>query len=447
MYSELHPHIRVSDSRPKTAGNVLIELSRDENGYTEPLPVQSSRTKRNPYLLLIVLFFRDLGFCRRFVVEMTSVRFIFLAILVFSVCIVPASAMTPIFTYRGTVTDLDPAGETLSIEATHKWGCIFEEDFAICGWIEIDHREMRATVPVNEVFSYTHAGDTVEVTGNPNGSWQGIAKLVPTSEIDNWYATDLFGEPSTLRAPLDEGYELWYQTYTDCASCSDNACAAEEALVTISRSGQERWTGWLFPGEVHTYHDPGDLSRISVKFVSGETSSISCPDSDFNPFGPEPFSRFVVNVRPSDTGSLVVTSTPDGALTYVDGQYQGATPLFLTGIDPGVYTVLIEKEGYESWGTVVEVRSGRSSTTSARLVPLYGTLTVRSMPSGARIFLDGTAAGYTPTVFWGVLPGSHVVTFSKEGYYPADTTVQVSAGQISFAYKRLRAGDGAVAAM
>lgn len=393
-----------------------------------------------------VLLFRDLSVTGGFVVDMTSVRLIFLAILVLSICIIPASAMVPIFTYRGTVTDLDPAGGTLTLEATHQWGCMFEEDIAICGWIEIDPREMWATVPVNEVYACIHPGDTVEVTGNPNGSWKGIAALVPTSVIDDWYATDLFGDPSTLPAPLDEGYELWYLTYPDCASCSGNVCTAEEALVTISRSGQERWTGWLLPGEVHTYHDPGDLSRISVKFVSGETSPISCPDADFNPFGPEPFSRFIVNVRPSDTGSLVVTSIPDGALTYVDGQYRGTTPLFITGIDPGVYTVLIEKEGYESWDTVVEVRSGRSSTTSARLVPLYGVLNVRSMPSGAQILLDGNVAGYTPTVIEGVLPGAHVVTISKEGYNPAGTTAYVFAGKMSFVYKRLRT-DGIDGAM
>jgi hypothetical protein len=369
---------------------------------------------------------------------MKSFRLIILAILVFSVCAAPALAMIPIFTYRGTVTDLDPAGGTLTIEATHTWGCVYEDGSADCRWYERDPSEIWATVPVNEVYSYISVGDVVEAAGIPNGSWKGIGALSPTPGMENWYATDLFGDLSTLPAPLDEGYDIWYLTYTDCESCSHNVCIADEALVTISRLGQERWTGWLVPGEGYTYFDQSDLSSIYVKFISGETSSISCPDADFNPFGPEPFSRFIVHVHPSLTGSLVITSIPDGALTYVDGQYRGTTPLLLSGIKPGVYTVLVEKEGYESWDTEVEVRAGRSSTTSARLIPQYGVLNVRSMPSDAQILLDGTAAGYTPNMIEGVLPGAHVVTILKDGYYPADMTAYVFAGKMSFVYKRLR---------
>jgi PEGA domain len=73
---------------------------------------------------------------------------------------------------------------------------------------------------------------------------------------------------------------------------------------------------------------------------------------------------------------------------------------------------------------------------SAHAPPKIVTLTVYSVPSGARLSVDGNEAGVTPLAL--KLPvGSHTLQFSKEGFntgtYPLVITPdQVSGGQISY---------------
>jgi hypothetical protein len=381
---------------------------------------------------------------------MKSVRFLCLIVFIILVLAVPVSAMIPSFAYRGTVAGFDPASENITIEATHKWGCVYEEGAVLCDWVEIEPQEMTSTVPVAEVYSMIGVGDTVEVTGLPDYRWNGIG-LLSEDPVYGYHATDLFGDLNYLPAPLAWGYNIFVTPHPDCDTCTPAVCSAEYAEVTISRDGLERWTGVLFPGEKHMYYDPRDLSNVYVKFISGQTRASMCPDVDFIFDGPQPVNRFFVHtnpplIPPATTGSVIVTSRPEGATVYLDGQFLGITPVVESGIEPGVHAILVEKDGYEPWDSGVTVRVGQSSSVSARLVPLFGVIDVRSVPSGASILLDGTFAGSTPRLIDGVIPGTHVVTITKEGYNPADVTAYVSAGGRTLVYKRLAPG-GAVAAM
>jgi PKD repeat protein len=61
-----------------------------------------------------------------------------------------------------------------------------------------------------------------------------------------------------------------------------------------------------------------------------------------------------------------------------------------------------------SWNlTSFEIVSGTT--------PTYGTLDIRSVPSGASISLDGQYVGYTPRILF-ITQGSHQLTISKSGY-------------------------------
>lgn len=377
-----------------------------------------------------------------------SVRFLclvlFIILLIFSV---PATAKYLSYTYLGTVTGLDPTTETITIEATHEWGCVFDEGEVICDWGEIDPQEMVSGVPVTELYSRIGIGDTVEVVGVPGYEWTEIGLLRYDPKY-RYVVTDLFGNIGHLPDPLDEGYTISAINYPDCDSCDDAVCTAEYSSVTIGRNDQERWTGDLYPGDKHTYFDPTDFSSVYVKFVSGETSASLCHDHYI--IGLPIESRFVVHVsppyiKPATTGSVIISSHPQGASVRLDQDYLGVTPLTKSGIESGVHALLIEKEGYELWDSVVTVRGGRVASIIARLYPLYGVLDVRSVPSGASILLDGTFAGSTPGLIDGVIPGTHVVTITKEGYNPADVTAYVSAGGRTLVYKRLAPGGALVA--
>jgi hypothetical protein len=58
----------------------------------------------------------------------------------------------------------------------------------------------------------------------------------------------------------------------------------------------------------------------------------------------------------------------------------------------------------------------------------YGTLQLRSNPSGAEVYVDGSFVGYTPVSF-GTRPGRHDVRFVLAGYEEFTTSVNVSPGR------------------
>jgi len=66
-------------------------------------------------------------------------------------------------------------------------------------------------------------------------------------------------------------------------------------------------------------------------------------------------------------GSIVVTSEPPEADVYIDGEYEGKTPLEKKNLDANPYSVRLEKEHYLPWETEVEVKAGQQ-------IKVHGTL-------------------------------------------------------------------------
>ncbi|HOT03385.1 MAG TPA: PEGA domain-containing protein [Methanolinea sp.] len=138
------------------------------------------------------------------------------------------------------------------------------------------------------------------------------------------------------------------------------------------------------------------------------------------------------------TGDILVSSVPDGAAIYLDGNYRGKTlqgnPFDITGVAPGTHTVTLLKSGYQDYSTTVAVSAGKTSTVSVSLtagsVPsTTGDVMAQSSPSGADVYLDNVYKGFTPLSLHDVPVGSHVVTFRMPGYTDAQVSAQVSAGQ------------------
>jgi len=129
------------------------------------------------------------------------------------------------------------------------------------------------------------------------------------------------------------------------------------------------------------------------------------------------------------TGTLNVTSSPSGAVVYVDGTYQGRTPELIS-VSPGAHTVLVQYNGYENFQTTVQAAGGAVVPVAAALTaaPPMGTVSFASTPSGARIYLDGVYMGVTPAYITAVIPGKHVIELELTGYYDRKLTINVPAG-------------------
>ncbi|HET6566516.1 MAG TPA: PEGA domain-containing protein [Rhodothermales bacterium] len=66
---------------------------------------------------------------------------------------------------------------------------------------------------------------------------------------------------------------------------------------------------------------------------------------------------------------IQVRSSPSGATVQLSGRDVGSTPLDLSAIAPGSYTITISKEGYERWSSHVQVEPNHRVLIHAELKP------------------------------------------------------------------------------
>ena len=78
--------------------------------------------------------------------------------------------------------------------------------------------------------------------------------------------------------------------------------------------------------------------------------------------------------RAVTTGSLVVSSSPVNAQVSLNGKYMGNTPLTLTDVTPGDYSILLQLQGYQNDEGRVTVAAGQTATYSATLEPIETTV-------------------------------------------------------------------------
>lgn len=140
----------------------------------------------------------------------------------------------------------------------------------------------------------------------------------------------------------------------------------------------------------------------------------------------------------NSVGWLNITTTPAGATVLVDGSDRGTTPALIASV-PGVKEIFIRKEGYTDYSTTAEVLTGETTSVHGELEP-WGWLNVTSLPSAARIFLDGVEKGVTPLSI-GVSPDEqHVVRVQKNGYISQEENVTVESGESVSIYFSLEFG-------
>ena len=138
-------------------------------------------------------------------------------------------------------------------------------------------------------------------------------------------------------------------------------------------------------------------------------------------------------------GHLSVVAGPDGAKisvfsvekkgegTVVGNATSGKVDLRWLGF--GEYRVFVEKKGYEDYSENVNVGLGRTTNLDVSLVPEYGSLSVKTQPEGASVFIDGQFLGFTPIELDEVMAASHGFKIKKENYLLEKSTILVRKGE------------------
>jgi serine/threonine-protein kinase len=122
-----------------------------------------------------------------------------------------------------------------------------------------------------------------------------------------------------------------------------------------------------------------------------------------------------------------LNSRPEGAAVVVDGVARGVTPIELA-LSIGAHDVILRNDAGERQLTVtVEKGTRASENVDMPAAVASGQLDVTSEPLGARVIVDGAAAGRTPLKVKGLAVGHHAVVVA-DGTASVNRAVDVTAG-------------------
>ena len=161
-------------------------------------------------------------------------------------------------------------------------------------------------------------------------------------------------------------------------------------------------------------------------YLVGENVAAFRSDADWM----EAAAAFLIVEYPVPTGSIAITSTPEGAAVWLDGEETGfATNCLLTNVPAGDHVVTLKRDGYADASTPVTVAEGETAVVHLGLTTATGSLTVTSTPAGATILIDGADTGaVTDTTLDGIAVGTHTVTLQKDGYVDATAEIEIAEG-------------------
>ena len=233
------------------------------------------------------------------------------------------------------------------------------------------------------------------------------------------------------------------------AGIASMVCAQGEHVETPVAPGSE--TGYFslnsVPSGADTYFD-GIFQGETPVVVEVSTTGNPAHTISMSLDGYEPWSStyngnpaagqsipITATLTPSpQVGTISVTSSPSGAVAYLDGTKTSVTPCTFSNVPVGSHTISIYLSGYQDFITSVNVQKGVTATVSATLSPVVssGSLSVSTTPSGATVYLDQIYRGVTTITVGNLAAGSHTLNIVKAGYKDVTETVNVVAGTTTY---------------
>ena len=145
---------------------------------------------------------------------------------------------------------------------------------------------------------------------------------------------------------------------------------------------------------------------------------------------------------------LRVVSVPEQARVFVDDDFQGKTPLSLSTVRPGEHVLRIELDGYAPLTRTVTLENAGETTEEFTLESTLGRLEIITDPPGAKIMLDGRAAGTTESQGGAatkskvlsvekVAVGSHTILVHCPGYKDRAYKLNVASRETTQLFARL----------
>jgi len=128
---------------------------------------------------------------------------------------------------------------------------------------------------------------------------------------------------------------------------------------------------------------------------------------------------------------LYVSTRPDGADIFINGDKQaGQTPTTLP-LAAGSYNLVLRLEGYEPYVGQIQVKDNVQTALDLELKPRAGRVAwaqVDTIPGGAEILVDGISTGQFSPARIQIPTGTHTIGLRLKGYEFARRGIQASEG-------------------
>jgi PKD repeat protein len=139
--------------------------------------------------------------------------------------------------------------------------------------------------------------------------------------------------------------------------------------------------------------------------------------------------------------TLTVSSSPSGAMVFIDNVPKGVTPVTLTDTAIGTHQLLLTKAGFDDYKRTVLIEPATPVTVGATLIKSLpestlppsasGSIAITSSPTGVMVVVDGIHRGTTPLILPEIPTGNHHVILSLKGYDDWNHTISVGSGQMT----------------
>jgi tetratricopeptide (TPR) repeat protein len=121
-------------------------------------------------------------------------------------------------------------------------------------------------------------------------------------------------------------------------------------------------------------------------------------------------------VRVRTAHELSVESLPSGASVFIDGRLVGRTPVRISGLDAGAYSVRFERENCAPLSVPAKIGWGTTYIRQVLTLRGEGSLKVDIEPANAEVVLDGEMVGHTPLELSQVPVGTHDLLIRKTNF-------------------------------
>ena len=210
-------------------------------------------------------------------------------------------------------------------------------------------------------------------------------------------------------------------------------------LVQVEPEGASVTLDGSFLGEAPVLVPQLSAGRHKFAFEAAGFKASAFED-DFA--APEP--RLVRIALQPATASLEISSEPTGAEVSVNGAPRGRTPVSVTSVPEGDVAVEVRAGGFAPWSRTLRAAAGDAVSLHAVLEPIPATLSVVSLPEGARVYVDDAFRGAAPTTLENLAPGPHRLRVELAGHDPMARTIYLAPGASSSEEFRLRGNVGAL---